>query len=758
VPGVRCQVSGVCATGVAAGVIFPWGRGIVLRILLLSLFAPGMLQGQDELDFLSGLEEFRTIRQMLPEHVYRLAQACLEQRRPKIAALTSAEALEARKKYVRERILAALGGLPERSPLNVRKVGVIERENYQIEKLIFESLPRFYVTAHLYLPKKGSQPYPAILFPLGHEFDTKARPTWQLMLGTLASHGYVILTYDPIGQGERVQLYDSDWGESKVFRNNTEHTILGIQCMLIGDNVARYSVWDGMRGLDYLLSRPEVDPRRVACTGNSGGGNMTAFLAALDDRIQVAAPSCWITSWRGLLETIGQQDAEQILIPSLQDGLDHGDFIYAFAPKPYLILSAIRDFFSISATRETFEEARAVYGALGAREKLAKVEADAGHDYSKRLRLAAYRWFGRWLKGVEEDVQEEEIELASEAELRCTPTGQVATSLGGESVLTLNQKRVEALGRKLPSLTSQAELRDFQGSTQQKVRQALGLKPPHEQSRQALPLRTFGVTARPGYRIEKLTYESESGILIPALLFIPDAPGTPKPAVVYVNGRGKAAEAAPGQDLEQFVKAGMVALAIDVRGAGETEVLESQQAHDVRPFFGDYDSAMTALVVGKPLAGMRALDISCGVDLLQSRTEVDSSRIYGFGKGNGAVPLLYAATLDDRIRKVVLEEMLLSYRAITERRIHRQVFENVVPSALRLFDLPDLVAALAPREVWVVNPADSMSHIVPRQKASQTYFLAKQAFQSTASEHRFHLGNRTAELISKSYSELLPKQ
>ena len=140
-------------------------------------------------------------------------------------------------------------------------------------------------------------------------------------------------------------------------RSTTEHTILGIQCLLAGDSLARYTIWDGMRALDYLLSRPEVDASRIAVTGNSGGGTHTAYLAALDDRIHVAAPSCYLTSWRALLETIGPQDAEQDLLPWIGNGLDHADFIYAFSPKPYLVLSAIRDFFSISGARATYKEA-----------------------------------------------------------------------------------------------------------------------------------------------------------------------------------------------------------------------------------------------------------------------------------------------------------------------------------------------------------------------------------------------------------------
>jgi cephalosporin-C deacetylase-like acetyl esterase len=727
------------------------------RLLLFCLalaFTQSLARAGDELDFLSGLEESRTLRQMLPNHVNGLARACLEARRQKIAFLTTAEAVLARKQYVRERIMTAIGGPPEKSPLNPRLVGVLERPEYRIEKLIFESQPRFYVTAHLYVPKSGRPPYPAILFPLGHEIDTKARPTWQRMLGTLATRGYVVLTYDPIGQGERVQLYDPDWGESKVFRNNTEHTILGIQCMLIGDNLARYSICDGLQALDYLVSRSEVDSSRIACTGNSGGGNLTAYLAALDDRIQVAAPSCWITSWQRLLETIGQQDAEQILIPALKDGLDYADFVYAFAPKPYMILSAMSDFFSITGTRETYEEAKRLYGVLGVSEKLERAEADAGHDYSETLRMAAYRWFGHWLKGVEGNDAEVAVTLAFEEELRCTPTGQVNTSLGGETVFSLNQKRVQALGRSVPELKNRADFTRFQEKTQQQVRQLLDLKTSQAEEKLAPVIRSYGKVVRSGYLIERLTYESEPGILIPTLLFLPESPAGRKAALIYVDGRGKSVAAGPDQELEKFAQAGLVVMAIDVRGLGETEVLESQQAHDVRPYFGDYDSAMTALVVGKPLVGMRALDISRGIDWLQQRVEVDPERIYGFGKGTASVPLLHAAVLDARLKKVVLEDMLWSYQAIVDNRIHRQVFENVVASVLRFYDLPDLVAALAPREVWVVNPTDAMQHPLPSQKTLQLYSFAQRAFQLAGDGSRLHVQARTSEAIVKAYPGL----
>jgi pimeloyl-ACP methyl ester carboxylesterase len=207
--------------------------------------------------------------------------------------------------------------------------------------------------------------------------------------------------------------------------------------------------------------------------------------------------------------------------------------------------------------------------------------------------------------------------------------------------------------------------------------------------------------------------------------------------------------------LEQLAKAGFAVLAIDARGMGETEVLENQQASDVRPYFGDYDSAMTALVVGKPLVGMRALDISRAVDLLQARGDVDPDHILAFGRGKGAASVLYAATLDERLKKIVLEKMLASYQTIVDQKIHRQVFENVVPSVLRFYDLPDLIAALAPREVWLVNPVDAMGNMVQSRQAESKYTFAQQAFRLTSQPDRLHFRNRGTETILQAYPELL---
>ena len=700
---------------------------VFMACFLACLFSvPALAQQSDDLNFASGLEQFHNIRRMLPSYLNNIGFRMLGERKRRVEHLATIEDVNKRRSYVREQMLKDLGGFPDRTPLNARVVGVLERPGYRIEKVIFESQPRFYVTANLYLPKTGHPPYPAILYPLGHERGGKTNPTWQQMLGSLATKGFVALAWDPVGQGERLQIFDEDLRESKVGNSTTEHTVVGTQCMLVGDHLARYTIWDGMRALDYLFSRKEVDPARIGLTGNSGGGTHTAYIAALDDRIQVAAPSCYITSWHLMLDTIGPQDAEQTFPLWLQEGLDYPDYLYAFAPKPYLLLSAIRDFFPIAGARETLAEAERVYAAIGEREKVGMFEADDGHGYNKSRRLAAYDWFGRWLKGARDTDPEPQIEMATPEELRCTATGQVSTSLGGESVFTLNQKRLAQL--KASRLTRPADLPG-------KVREVIRYEPPSG----PLQVTSYGVITRSGYRIEKLIYESEPGIFIPSLLYVPDAGASKKAAVLMVTGDGKAASAS---EAEQFAASGTVVLSIDMRGTGETRVDTDVNSREFDHYFGDFNNIMTALLVGKTMAGMRALDISRGVDVLTSGKEVDPNQVYGYGKDEGALPLLYATVLDGRIRRVMLDGMLVSYESVVNSRVSRRILEGVAPGMLKYYDLQDLVAATAPRDVWIVNGTDPMGHELPASEVTKEYRRALEAFSQQGAAQAIHIKDR----------------
>jgi cephalosporin-C deacetylase-like acetyl esterase len=672
-------------------------RALFLALLLLS---PMTAQTAEELNFTAAIGELRDMPQRLPAWLRSEAEKYLA-RRPRLG---NADAVKARGDEFRRQLLANLGGLPERTPLNAKTVGVIERENFRIEKVIFESQPNFYVTASLYLPKRGTGPYPAILFPLGHEAGAKSHEAWQYVLGSFATKGFVALAWDPIGQGERGQFFDPDLRASRLGASTREHTMLGVQCLVTGDNIARYTIWDGIRALDYLLSRKEVDPQRVGVTGNSGGGTHTAYLAALDDRLKVAAPSCYITSWSRLLAQLGPQDAEQNLSPFLNLGYDFPDFLYAFAPKPYLILSAIRDFFPIGGARATFAEAQRVYDSLGVADKLKMVEADDGHGYTLPRRLAAYSWMSKWLKGQEDDGVEPKFPLATEAELQCTATGQVSTSLGGESVFTLNRKRAAQLR---PTNSSKAQVIEA-------ARKLSGYQPVA-----GVPNVTgYGTIHRKGYRIEKFIYESEPGFAVPAVLAVPDGAAGKRQAVIYADGRGKSAAASK---MEDWMAKGFIVLAIDARGLGEgRQAAEGRPSENVQ-WFGDASSIFGSLLLGKTMVGMRALDIIRGVELLAARADVDPNSIKGIGLGAASVPLLYAAAFDGRIHTIELEGMLVSYDSIVGSRLHRRAFEQVVPGAIRRYDLPDLVAALGTQRVSLRGFVDAMGDPAPAETIRKLY-------------------------------------
>ena len=196
--------------------------GCIACFLALVLSVPAMAQQSEDLNFASRLEQFQNIRRMLPSYLNGIGLRMLEERKRRVERLATIEDLYKRRAYLREQMLKDLGGFPDRTPLNARVVGVVERSAYKIEKIIFESQPHFYVPANLYLPKGGRPPYPAILYPLGHERGGKTNRTWQQMLGSLATKGFVALTWDPIGQGERLQIYDEDLRESKVGDSTTE--------------------------------------------------------------------------------------------------------------------------------------------------------------------------------------------------------------------------------------------------------------------------------------------------------------------------------------------------------------------------------------------------------------------------------------------------------------------------------------------------------------------------------------------------------
>ena len=317
------------------------------------------------------------------------------------AAVQSAADLASLKRRTRERLLAAIGGLPEtRTPLNARVVGVVPAQGYRIEKVIFESVPGLHVTALVYVPDGPPGRRPAVLVACGHSAEGKAFRNYQEIAARLARRGYVVLCWDPVGQGERSQFWDAARGRSRYNLICAEHAVLGNFACLAGVNLSRWSIWDGIRAVDYLVTRPDVDPGRLSITGTSGGGFQAASIGALDDRLGVVAPSCFITSlpmrMANRIFEDPDSDPEQDPYGSVSGGVDHAGLLLLVHPRPLIVAAAVKDFVPIEGTRRTFREVSGIYRRFGAADRVAMVEGFHDHRFSDENQEAVFAFIDRF--------------------------------------------------------------------------------------------------------------------------------------------------------------------------------------------------------------------------------------------------------------------------------------------------------------------------------------------------------------------------
>ncbi len=663
-------------------------------LLILAAAAPA----QESLEVVGGLKD------MTDKRLTAIAMKLLDQRASHVAAIRTKEEVRLRQMKIRETMLAEIGGFPQRTPLNARITGTLDRPAYRVEKLLYESQPGFPVTANVFVPKSGKPPYPALIGVAGHSENGKAAEAYQRAWISLAMRGFVVVAFDPPGQGERSEYFDPVKGRSSIGIGTTEHTMAGTQCLLSGTNFARYEIWDGIRAFDYLLTRSDVDPKRIAVAGNSGGGTQSAYLAVFERRLAAAAPSCYITSWSKLWTEPGPQDAEQVFVNFIKDGFDFGDFLIAFAPKPIQMATAIQDFFPIDGARATYAEARRVFEAAGAGDRVGYFEYDDKHGWSKPRREATYRFLEKWLANREVSAPEPDFAIEKDADLQVTPTGQVATSMKAETVASLNRAHAEKL---------------FAARTAKKggdLRQIISrrLRYPAPAAKPAVT--RHGSIAREGYTIEKLAIEPEAGITLPALAFVPETKEKSIPAVLYLNSAGKAADAAPGGDIEALVRAGRIVLAVDVRGWGESGI-----EHGARGYTPLYRTVMRSFLIGETHVGAQVADALAAFTYLATRPDVDHRSVDILGKGNGGTVALLAAALEQRIRRVAMENAVVSYMDIVRAPIHQGILDIVVPGVLTDFDLPDAARAVATQPLLVVNPRGATGKPASIQDAQRQY-------------------------------------
>jgi len=658
----------------------------------LALFAAVLLEA------VAGDRDFaREVAALRPKDVRSQQEAVLnnleERARRALAAIPRAhnrqEADRARPD-LRRRLSHSLGlrHLPWPPHLRPRVVGTIPGTGYRIEKLVYQTLPEMMVPAHLYVPEGLTRPAPAVLFYPGHWWpDSKSRPDFQAFCINMARLDFVVLTFDPFGQGER--------GVSSRDHRRTEALLVGVAQQGIAEYETRCA-------LEYLLSRHEVDRGRVGITGASGGGFNTWITAALDDRIAAAVPVVGTSEFAEQIHVCRPLDWYQAaehchFVPGLIRYANNHELLAMAAPKPLLIVAAERDeSFPVAGVKAVADYGCALYDSYGAGEKIRLlIDSSEGHGYQRKKREAAYGWFLRWLmaRGDGQAFPEPPTETPAfdAPELRCFPADQ--NPRAGPAIIAMVQRLAHDLPPDRPSGTFGLE-------------SVLGPSP--------APLLSPPRIER--VRLQRLAIPTEPGITVPAFLLSP--PGDVHGVVVSVDDRGKEALAADPVVLESF-ETGWAVCGVDPRGIGESAT----------PKLGWIFAV--SLLLGENFVGRQAFDLCSAIDALTTARAFAGKPVGLYSHGQNAslmatYAIAHSAGGDSGHRPLkwyILRDGFLSYRAFFERPHALRdsfrlmpadgngttSFDREIPASfhvfdvLRSWDLPQLLASTQ-AEGLIVNP------------------------------------------------------
>ena len=635
--------------------------------------------------------------QMMQRHFEEKLKTFDEAHSRRLAALKNEADAKAYVKSVQQRIQKSFGPFPEKTPLKPRVTGKVERETYTIENVIFESRPQFFVTANLYIPKGRKFPLPGVVGTCGHSHNGKAAGSYQSFAQGLAKQGYVVLIFDPIGQGERLQYADEHL-KSKVGVGVKEHLHGGNQQFLVNESFSSWRAWDGIRALDYLLTRKEVDPKHIAVTGNSGGGTATTFLCGVEQRWTMAAPSCFVTTFRRNLENELPADTEQCPRQSLALGLDHMDYIAAMAPKPIIILSKEKDFFDVRGTEEAFQQLKRLYKLLGKEENIQLFTGPTYHGYSQENREAMYGMFNK-VTGVSTGSKEPEITLEKDETLWCTKSGQVV-ELKSKPIYLFTKEKSIALKKNRPTLKGMALLKAIQST----------LKMPKQ-------------TETPDYRILKngsnrkfpskrwISYAVQTEPNVEAICYrlgeeniYSRPPKTGAKATLYVSHLSADTELRDDDFVRKLYakKSNVPLYTCDVRGSGDSQPNTCGSSRSFfTPYGNDYFYAIHSIMLDQPYVGQKTFDVLQVLEWLKSVGHTD---IHLVAKGRGAIPATFAAMLHESVTQVTLKNALTSYADITETEEYKWSLSTFLPNVLEMFDLPDCYNALKNKRLSHVDP------------------------------------------------------
>ncbi len=639
-----------------------------------------------------------------------------------------------------------MGAFPEKNPLNAEITGTVEGDGFSVEKVVYQSQPGFYVTAALFIPDDLKEKAPAILYCSGHTYESFRSKVYQHMIINLVNKGFIVLAFDPVGQGERLQYLNEEQNRSIFDTPTHEHSYPGGQCFISGSSIARHMIWDGIRSIDYLVSRPEVDPERIGITGRSGGGTQSAYIAAFDDRVKAAAPECYITSFEYLFKTIGPQDAEQNLPFFLEEQLDLADLLEVRMPRPALIISTTNDFFSIQGARETFVEVKKAYETYGYPERIQMAEDIGGHESTSGNREALYAFFQEALHqpGGPAD---REVTLFDPGELLITRTGQVLTAYQSETIYTLNKKEVE------PVLHELARKRKGAGhnpdSLRQKIIDRTGFSIPVPDTNYIFS----GKERYDQYTLEKYMLPGSGDHLLPVILLRPVMNFNGKAVVIY-NPEGKIAEVTKETLAGWLTSTGFAVVLPDIPGFGELG--PGYLKGDAYMEHTSYNQWFAGILTGKCPVSIRMEDMHLINIFTEKILPVKPGDLYGIARDVLTADLLHYQTAGAGFGKLAMIRSLVSYKALVMNRdYHPKYIQSAVPASVPEYDLPDLAAAVAPRKLLMIDICDQQGSILENSAAHPDLLPVIEHFNKERVKGKLYIMNTEGHSFDDLFSEWL---
>ncbi|MBQ7162995.1 MAG: acetylxylan esterase [Bacteroidales bacterium] len=617
-------------------------------------------------------------RQPLAYHQYLMRDLHRQTQARNEALDEASRSKAAMQQYIRDarqRLEQIVGELPDRGDLQAQVTGRYEGPGFVVEKIVFQSAPGRYVTAHLFLPANVKGKVPACIEMCGHGLTGKGNGSGMAI--RMAVNGIAVMVVDPISQGERLQLIDSQ-GQALTRGVTTEHTLVNPAFVLLGSSLAAQEYFDNSRAIDYLLTRREIDAQKIGAYGFSGGGTQAAYLIALDDRVQCGCVGLFFSSRERTLELIGPSDGCQQIPYESAMGIEIADMAIMAAPKPFIVLDGEYDFVDHWGALQSFKDLEKCYQALGHPERIRQYYAQDGHAAPADVQNELYAWFGHWLKGSDEAFRPAPFWRGED--MHCTKSGQVNLEYpDAQSTMAMTLAEMERYAPRRAAF-----VRQDPASVKKVLCHYLAI----DEELPEIEIIPTGRSQGRDYTDYRFQLNRPGEMPLPCVVRIPDN-ATPESSIrIQLCEQGKAWYLGE-MERRDFVSNGTVIIAADFRGIGETA--DPYELNLLKYWNKDYRLSASALHIGRPLLGQRVVDMITLLDLCSSHEQLKGRRIEVAADGVYGPVVCHAAVLDQRIARATLTRTLRSWRSYLENPMQHDMLANVLFGALKDYDLPDLV-------------------------------------------------------------------